>query len=255
MSHAHFPATPPTRMEAWHGDRVVRAFWPRPPHVPALLQHAANTRGEHPALVDGERRWTWAQVLSAVQQLAGGFAAAGVQAGDRVVLWLPNRGEFVLAWLALLWRGAIAVPVSVRDASDGLRHAMAQSGACGVVVDASLQGRLPAAQGLGAWAHTWVVDANADQGDWASLRQHPPMLTAHDSAGADVATILYTSGTTGVPKGAMLSHDSIVHSCMHFQVAMGLGPEDITLLAVPASHVTGLIANIATLVHCAAASS
>lgn len=251
MTDAHFPATPPTRMEAWHGDRLVRAFWPRPAHVPALLQQAAATRAAHEALVDGPRRWTWTEVLTQVQTLAGGFAAAGVQAGDRVVLWLPNRGEFVLAWLALLWRGAIAVPVSVRDASDGLRHALAQSGACGVVVDATLRPRLPEADGLPHWAHTWVVDADAEQGDWAALQQQPPMHEAHPSAGADVATILYTSGTTGVPKGAMLSHDSIVHSCMHFQVVMGLSAEDITLLAVPASHVTGLIANIATLVHCA----
>ena len=60
----------------------------------------------------------------------------------------------------------------------------------------------------------------------------------------DTVAILYTSGTTGVPKGAMLTHLGVIHSCLHINHALGLGEQDIGLLAVPASHVTGLVAQI-----------
>jgi O-succinylbenzoic acid--CoA ligase len=65
----------------------------------------------------------------------------------------------------------------------------------------------------------------------------------------DVAVILYTSGTTGNPKGAMITHANIVHSVMHYQYGMHLTENDSSILAVPASHVTGLIAIIATMVN------
>ena len=68
----------------------------------------------------------------------------------------------------------------------------------------------------------------------------------------DIAAILYTSGTTGNPKGATLTHLGIVHSAMHFETAMGLAPLDSSIAAVPLSHVTGLVALIATMVRCAA---
>jgi long-chain acyl-CoA synthetase len=74
-----------------------------------------------------------------------------------------------------------------------------------------------------------------------------PVPRAADTRGTDTALILYTSGTTGRPKGAMLTHLSIAHSVIHFEAGMRLGPDDRSALAVPASHVTGLIAIIATM--------
>ena len=68
---------------------------------------------------------------------------------------------------------------------------------------------------------------------------------------ADTAAILYTSGTTGRPKGAMLTHLGVVHSSMHYQIAMALTPADSSIAAVPLSHVTGLVALITTMVRCA----
>ena len=64
----------------------------------------------------------------------------------------------------------------------------------------------------------------------------------------DVAVILYTSGTTGKPKGAMLTHVNILHSVMHFELCMGLTAEERSIIAVPASHITGLVANILTMI-------
>src|SRR5690606_16676697 len=81
----------------------------------------------------------------------------------------------------------------------------------------------------------------------------PPLLDVQPVREEDTAVILYTSGTTGRPKGAMLTHFGIVHSAMHFVHCMDLGAADRSLLAVPASHVTGLIAHVVTITACSGA--
>ena len=78
-----------------------------------------------------------------------------------------------------------------------------------------------------------------------------PVRQAEPVGEEETATILYTSGTTGNPKGAMLTHLSIAHSVIHYRVTMGLAEDDLGLIAVPMSHVTGLIALVHAMVHCA----
>ena len=85
----------------------------------------------------------------------------------------------------------------------------------------------------------------------ADLLRALPVTRAEAVEEEETATILYTSGTTGRPKGAMLTHFSIAHSVIHYGLAMGLTEEDRALLAVPMSHVTGLIALVDAMVHCA----
>src|SRR4029077_7171758 len=85
----------------------------------------------------------------------------------------------------------------------------------------------------------------------AELRGAAPVQRGEAVGEEETATILYTSGTTGRPKGAMLTHLGIVHSVIHYRVTMGLTENDRGLLAVPMSHVTGLIALVHAMVHCA----
>ena len=73
----------------------------------------------------------------------------------------------------------------------------------------------------------------------------------HDAGEEELAALIYTSGTTGKPKGAMLTHFNIAHSVLHYADAMDLASTDRSLVAVPLSHVTGLVAQLYTLVHCA----
>ena len=84
----------------------------------------------------------------------------------------------------------------------------------------------------------------------AELRRAAPVREAEAVGEEETATILYTSGTTGRPKGAMLTHLSIVHSVIHYRWTMGLTEDDRGLIAVPMSHVTGLIALVHAMVHC-----
>jgi O-succinylbenzoic acid--CoA ligase len=241
---------PAMRHEAWHGDRVLRCFHPRPGSVWAMFAAAVARTPDAEAVVAGPRRLSFAQCDASAAQLAGGLAARGIGRGDRVVMFIDNRSEFITVLLALQRLGAIAVPVGVREQRPGLAYIVRQCGATAIVVDASLADRLPDASEAPELSVRISVGMAPGCTDLAELQtgdQEPPPVG--EFAEADVAVVLYTSGTTGHPKGAMLTHRNIVHSVLHYQACMGLNPGDRAALAVPASHVTGLIAVILSLLH------
>ena len=250
---------PTMRHEARHGDRLVRCFQPRPASVWDLFAASVARTPDAEAVVCEGVRLTYAQVDAAVARLAAGFAALGLQAGERVVLFIDNRPEFITVWLALQRLGVITVPVGVREQRPGLAYITRQCGATAIVADAALADRLPDsteaselrlrisvgdAPGCLALAKLAALDATA--------AASPPAVPASDS---EIAVILYTSGTTGHPKGATLTHANIVHSVLHYQACLQLviagqnSPGERAVLAVPASHVTGLVAIIATMLH------
>ena len=108
MNPWHGYPVPATRREAHCGDRIVTCFAERPPSFHALFDHAVATRPGHEMLVEGERRWTYAQAEVEVARIAGGLAALGIGRGDRVAMLIGNRAEFVFVLFALLRLAAIA---------------------------------------------------------------------------------------------------------------------------------------------------
>ncbi|HSV82666.1 MAG TPA: AMP-binding protein, partial [Ramlibacter sp.] len=244
---------PAIRQEAHYGDRVVACFAERPRSLHALLEDAVARNPDGDALVCGNERLTYRELFAQSARLATGLRARGVQAGDRVALLLGNRNEFVTTLFAVARLGAITVPLSTREQTPGLAFMLGHCGAVVLVHEADLAPVLPAAAEVPALrARIAVGGSCADAEPFAALQtegEAPSIVSVQEE---DTAAILYTSGTTGRPKGAMLTHLGIVHSSMHYQIAMGLAPQDCSIAAVPLSHVTGLVALITTMVRSAA---
>ena len=134
---------PTMRHEARHGDRLVRCFQARPASVWDLFAASVARTPDAEAVVCGDLRLSYAQLDAAAARLAAGFAALGLQAGERVVLFIDNRPEFITTWLALQRLGVITVPVGVREQRPGLAYITRQCGAVAIVADAALADRLP----------------------------------------------------------------------------------------------------------------
>ena len=243
---------PPMRLEAHYGDRVVACFADRPVSVHAMLLEAVQRNPQGDALVCGARRLTYAELLEESGRVAGGLVARGIRSGDRVALLLGNRIEFVVTLLAAVRVGAVAVPISIREQTPGLAYMLSHCAASLLVHEADLADLLPLPAEVPA-LHTRIAAGGSCAGshDYATLLSDAPPPQAAAVQEEDTTAILYTSGTTGRPKGAMLTHLGVVHSSMHFQIAMGLDSADSSICAVPLSHVTGLVALITTMLRCA----
>jgi len=246
---------PAMRHEAWFGDRVLPAFTERPASVWAMFAASvARCPAAQAWVCDGQQQ-SYTELHDSARRLAAGLQQQGVQRGERVLLFISNRPEFLQLLLALQCLGVIAVPVGVREQRPGLAYIARQCGAVAVVADADLADRLPQgdeAPALRLRVSVGAHDAGAAAAGCVPLQQllGDTTLVAPTAVGEhDTAVILYTSGTTGHPKGAMLTHANIAHSVLHYQACMRLGPADRSALAVPASHVTGLIATIASMLH------
>lgn len=242
---------PETRDEAHYGDRVVRCFSDRPASLLDMLYQAVQRNPEGEALVCGDERLNYRALLDISERLAAGLASRGIVQGDRIALLLGNRTEFVLMLFAAARLGAIAVPMSTREQAPGLAYMLAHCGAQLVVHEPELAALLPAPDELPGLRIRIATGDCVGSERFAALLADFPAPAAAALGEEDTAVIMYTSGTTGRPKGAMLTHLGIVHSSMHYQIAMGLGRDDCAIAAVPLSHVTGLVALITTMVRCA----
>ncbi|HET7409136.1 MAG TPA: class I adenylate-forming enzyme family protein [Paracoccaceae bacterium] len=234
---------PALRRELHYGDRVVSCFADRPPHVHAMLAEAVAARPDAQAVICGETRLTYAALDAEVRALAAGLAARGIGPGDRVALLLGNGVPFVAMTHAVARRGAILVPLSVRDQTPGLRHALADSGAKLLVADAGPAALVPGCDQTPDLAHRFAVGDAPGFEPFGALGRDPASAPAAAEPEEDApAAILYTSGTTGLPKGAVLTNLGIVHSASAYAAFMKLGPQDRGAVVVPLSHVTGLVA-------------
>ena len=245
-------ALPSMRREAHFENRVVRCFVPRPGNLAQMLTAAVQNRPDAEALVCDGLRLSWRELHHAASKCAAGLVQRGVQPGERVALHLGNGPEFVILSLACAWMGAVLVPISARARSAELEYSLNDSGAVAVVCAEELAALLPAAAMLPALRHRFSTGpaAQAPFEPLAALMQAQPLATPHAAHEEELAVLLYTSGTTGQPKGAMLTHFNIAHSVMHYVAAMGLTEHDRSVVAVPLSHVTGLVAQLYTLLHC-----
>ena len=195
-----------------------------------LVRYWGQWRPDHPAIIFGEQTQSWRQLDAASDAVARGLAAQGVRQGDRVGVLMGNRPEIAHLALATLKLGAICVPLNFRLTAIELVPLLEDSGCRVVVTEAafappsSSPPRASTSTSSRSMAPTTAVRATRRRG------RRPAEVTIDLD---DPAFICYTSGTTGVQKGAFLTHRSVLHPAQAKALAEGLTWRERMLVAVP----------------------
>ena len=228
------------------------------PNLAAMFFAQAERRGDRPFLWakrggGAYAAISWREAARRVRALSRGLRSLGLRPGDRVALVSENRPEWVIADLAVIAAGAATVPAYVTNTIEDHRHVLASSGVRIVIVStpALAQRVIPAADQVDSAEHVIAIEpAPIDQvahtelhrwDDILALGAEQPDDVADQVARLtrdDVACIIFTSGTGGVPKGVMLTHGNIIANCRgayHLLEAYGIGDE-VFLCFLPLSH-------------------
>ncbi|MDB5891640.1 MAG: long-chain fatty acid--CoA ligase [Polaromonas sp.] len=232
-----------------------------------------------PALVFFDQVMSYAQLMQQAESLAGTLAACGVKSGDRVGLYLQNSPQWVVAHFAILRANAVVVPVNPMNRAEELKHYITDPGTRVFIAAADLAHDLVRADaGLDAgerlshlivthYRDAFDVDASLVSGtlpdawrDWLGTRHPLPglasggvidwkdalkadaqILPPHTAKPGDLAVLPYTSGTTGLPKGCMHTHASIMHNAVASSLWGNSTFENVVLSVVPMFHITGMV--------------
>ncbi|MCX5794170.1 MAG: long-chain-fatty-acid--CoA ligase [Elusimicrobia bacterium] len=213
-----------------------------------LLDAAAERQPPAGGLSTPDERLSYRDLRSRVLRTAAGMQAAGVAKGDRVALVLRNGIPFVVSYFALARLGAAAVPINFMvQKPEDLGFMLKDCGAKAAVTAAEfLPGLRLAQKQAGALKAIWVVDESGpDERPFSELlRGDPESLPRAAASESDLAGILYTAGTTGVPKGVMLTHRNLVTNCTAAAAHMGLRRNDVMLCILPMFHSFAWTANV-----------
>ncbi|GAA0498954.1 long-chain fatty acid--CoA ligase [Deinococcus depolymerans] len=265
--------THPTHPRPWlssYESGVPRTFTPSGLTLPALLERAAAKYPDHTALTFIGATTSYRQLWQDAQRFAAALRRMGVRPGDRVSIMLPNTPQFVTSFYGTLLAGAIAVNTSPMYTASELEHQLQDSGSETLIILDSfypryqeIRTRVPVKRVL----VTGVQDALSfpknllypvkarREGSWVNVPYDERVLPyrkvlASQPAAAptvslqpdDVALLQYTGGTTGVPKGAMLTHANLVSNCEQARSWMSDLHEgqEVTLAAIPFFHVYGM---------------
>jgi HIP---CoA ligase len=196
-----------------------------------MVLSAADRFGDAEAIVDGPLRFSFAELVERIRCAAGAFADLGVGKGERVAIWAPNSAEWIIAAFGLLTAGGVLVPVNTRFKTEA-GDIIVRSGAKAVLVQKGFLG-----QDYTAPAGIPVIDLKSD-----FLAGGSPFERA--VRGTDISDIIFTSGTTGRPKGAMMNHHQTLRMYEEWATLADLREGDRYLMINPYFHTFGLKAGL-----------
>ncbi len=215
-----------------------------------LVEHGARAYPERSALIFEGEALSYGQLETAINRAAGGLRAAGLNAGDHIALCCPNRPEFVIAYYAVLKLGATVVTISALSKRREIAYYLNDSDAKALICYGGRDGWTLGRDAADAFAEVddcrqlWIIpDSDHEELPGAAVSFSDLMASQAGSFEAaptepnHTATILYTSGTTGQPKGAELTHNNIVMNVMTVGILFPERHTEIQLVALPLFHV------------------
>lgn len=217
----------------------------------SLLEEAYASCPDKEVIFDQYRRMTYRELYQESLQMAAGLSRLGVNKGDRVAVCLPNWHEFVIILFALTKIGAVLVPVNIRYRAAEIQYILENSEAKVAFIAEKYEDIhhfslfRSAGQKLNSLQHLITVRFKEEgYTSYEELLKTGESLTVDEAAirpADDLFSILYTSGTTGLPKGAMLTHRNVVNIARLAGQKMQCTPDDVYLIPVPVLHVMGLM--------------
>ena len=208
-----------------------------------LVRGKARRNGDRIALRFASRNLTYAELDRETERLAHGLAGSGVGPGDRVACLLLNTPEFPLLWFAAAKRGAVLVPLNTALKGEILRYELSDSAPSGLVIDRRLWEAYAAVRESLRIPREWVVDPPGPReasptgtSPFDSLLANPsddPLPAVHPS---DPVSIMYTSGTTGPPKGAIIPHQKQITTPVEIGYRSRLASDSVLFTALPLFH-------------------
>lgn len=208
---------------------------------------AADQFATAQALVFGRQSWSYTQLAAEVERCALALAPEALQPGERVVMLVANRPEFVFTFLALQRWGVVVVPIDTRLQSAEIEHVLRDCEPRLVLCEPALVDTLKQ-----SGAKTWGVRVREVPASGSSAQPSQDDAAAHALPAQvprvpdDVAVILYTSGTTGAPKGACITHRNLLSIDALQRAHLELTSRDRVLTSLPLSHVAGLVCGVLT---------
>ncbi len=196
---------------------------------------------------------TYAELDERCRRFAAFLASRSAAPGERAGILLPNVPEFVVAYFGAIAAGAVAVPINTRLSVPEVGYVLSDCGATALVTTREWREKLaplPEARSVATWILVDGAPAGTVPFD-AAIRPGPRPSPA-PAAPDDVACLLYTSGTTGFPKGAMISHRNTLFNAESCRATLGYGENDTGLVVVPLFHVTGLHSQLVAHLACGA---
>lgn len=221
--------------------------------IGSMLFENLKQNPDKEALIFKDQRYTYRQLGEKVDRLAEALLRLGIKKGDKVAVDLPNWPEFVFSFFAITRIGAVMVMVNTRYRSTEVRHILGDSDSVAVILPREFDGfnyipmikevrqELPLLRHIIAVGGKEVSDDDVlDFDELINRSSGEPVAEAAIDPQEDLGLIMYTSGTTGRPKGAMITHFNLVKNSEVNSVPYEFTPDDVFLVLVPASHIIGL---------------
>ncbi|MFC9557011.1 class I adenylate-forming enzyme family protein [Rhodococcus sp. NPDC056960] len=204
-----------------------------------LVERRAERQPHRVALVYGDQEWTYGEFLQRIRAAATFLAERGIGPGDRVVCFSENRPELLVAVYACARVGAVFAPVGVASTVEELVHVIDDLAARALLVSPSTVERITGNPRCGQIPRYLLAPAAG-----VPLKVFPTRAvavpTAHCPAPEDAALIVYTSGTSGRPKGVVLSHRALLFNAVNTVLGLDIVSDDVTLVNTPFSHTAAL---------------